>query len=163
MFFRLDALFGGRQNVLPAFVMQSSDSQSTETAPALTQFIDLIEDGSDYDEVSDMDVNEQSETPDDREVANMLFNMGNSNIVGHKRDAIITHESFKQNTKRIKGTDQASEKTVRCESSTSKIECSNKVAQSLATKIIDNKKGKRDFSSCYVETKSKSFCIVKSL
>ena len=39
MFFRLDALFGGRQNVLPAFVMQSSDSQSTETTPALTQFI----------------------------------------------------------------------------------------------------------------------------
>jgi hypothetical protein len=150
MFFRLDALFGGRQNVVPSFVMQSTDTQLVMPPP--TQFIDLYEDEDEISIVNDVD-----DFCDEQEVANMLFNMSNGSDyqTGDKREASITHESSKQKNKKVKSAHQITEKTSSYETTTSKIECSNKLAESLAQKIIDNKKSKRDFSSCYVETKSK--------
>jgi hypothetical protein len=99
---KLDNLFGGRQNVLPSFVMQSTDfntwnSQVTNNYMIDSQFDDVYPSGSDTEceeQRCDSDLFAQ-----DDDVATFLCNMSNGNIsvsVGDKRDIAVLTDSKKK-------------------------------------------------------------------
>ena len=144
---RMDNLFGERQNVVPSYVMQSTEfSQLTETQFTTYDDLSSDEDGEDNEEIDAVAVNETV-------VAEAIVSLNASNIStpsALSSQSSSVHKSL-TSSKRKHGEipEDLKEKSAAAIS-----DCS-------AAKIIDQKKSRKDFGSCYVETKTMELSLLK--